>query len=137
MEPGHERIARIALVADARYGLSLPSPGVAPTLPGYFPDPSGTGVRVSEIPGGGPEVSRAEVVVADQFELALVRLVRTHAAIAGRLRDGLAWPHALLVFRLAGLRVGHVFVSGLCMRVMPYGVLAHDFPPLPAVCRAD
>ena len=115
----------------------LPSPGVAPALPGYLPDLSGVGVRVGGVRGGGAEVSRAEVVIADQLELALVRLVRTHAAIAGRLTDGLTWPHAVLVFWLARLRVGDVFISGPRMRVMPCRVLAHDFPPPPTACSAD
>jgi hypothetical protein len=107
------------------------------TLWGYFPDPSGIGVRVGGIRAEGAEVSGAQVVVADHLELVLVRLVRTHAAIAGRLTDGLAWPHALLVFWLAGPQADDFFVSGLRMRIMPCRALAHDFPPLPAVCRAD
>jgi hypothetical protein len=89
------------------------------------------------IRGGGAEVSGAQVVVADQLELALVRPVRTHAAIAGRLTDRLAWPHALLVFWLARLRVGDVIVFRPRMRVMPCRVLAHDFPPLLTVGKAD
>jgi hypothetical protein len=107
------------------------------TLWGYFPDPSGTGVRVVGIRAEGAKVSGAQVVVADQLELALVRLVRTGAAIAGRLPDGLARPRTLPVCWLAGLRVGDVFFSGLRMLVMPWRVLAHDFPPLPTVCGAD
>lgn len=104
------------------------SPGVAPALRGYFPYPSGTGVRVAGIRGGRAQVSGAQVVVADQLELALIRLVRTHAAVAGRPADGLAWPYALLVFWLSRLRVGDVFVSRPRIRVMPCRVLAHDFP---------
>jgi hypothetical protein len=72
--------------------------GVAPALLGYFPDPSGTGVRVGGIRAEWAEVSGTQVVVADQLELVIVRLVRTHGAVAGRLADGLAWPVALLVF---------------------------------------
>jgi len=79
------------------------------------------------------EVSCAQVVVADQLVVVIVRLVRTHGAVAGRLADGLAWPVALLVFWLAGPHVDDVFVSGLRMRVMPCRVLAHDYPPLLAV----
>jgi hypothetical protein len=78
--------------------VSLSPPGVAPTLLGYFPDPSGTGVRVGGIRAKWAEVSGAQVVVADQLELVIVRLVRTHGAVAGRLADGLAWPVALPVF---------------------------------------
>jgi hypothetical protein len=76
----------------------LSPPGVAPALLGYFPDPSGTGVRVGGIRAERAEVSGAQVVVADQLELVIVRLVRTHGAVAGRLADGLAWPVALPVF---------------------------------------
>jgi hypothetical protein len=97
----------------------MPSPGIAPAPLGYFPDSPGTGVRVAGIRGGGAEVSGAQVVVADQLELALVWLVRTHASIAGRLTDGLAWPHALLVLWLRRLRVGDIFVSRPRMRVAP------------------
>jgi hypothetical protein len=104
---------------------------------GYFPDPAGTGVRVGGIRVGGAEVSGTQVVVADKLELALVWLVRAYAAIAGRLAYGLARPHALLVFWLAGLRVGDVFVFGPRTRVMPCRVLAHGFPPLPTAYRAD
>src|ERR1700751_2413410 len=111
--------------------------GVALAVPGYFPYPSGIGVRVGGIRAEGAEVSGAQVVVAVQLELVLVRLVRTHAASAGRLTDGLAWPQTLLVCWLAGLRVSDVFVSGPRMRVMPCRVLAHGFPPLPAFCGAD
>jgi len=75
----------------------LSPPGVAPVL-GYFSDPSGTGVRVGGIRAEWAEVSGAQVVVADQLELVIVRLVRTHGAVAGRLTDGLAWPVALPVF---------------------------------------
>jgi hypothetical protein len=110
--------------------------GVAPALLGYFPDPSGTGVRVGSIRAERAEVSGTQVVVADQLELVIVRLVRTHSAVAGRPADGLAWAVALPVFWLAGLHVGVVFVSGLRMRVMPCRVLAHDYPPLLAVCGA-
>jgi len=105
-------------------------------LRGYFPDPAGTGVRVGEIRGGGAEVSDAQVVIADQLELALVRLVRVHAAIVAWLARGLVCPpraHGLLSLWLAGLRAGDVVVPGLRMRVMPRRVLAHGFPPLPAV----
>ncbi len=112
------------------------SPGVAPALRGYFPYPSGTGVRVAGIRGGRAQVSGAQIIVADQLELALIRLVRTHAAVAG-LADGLAWPYALLVFWLSRLRVGDVFVSRPRIRVMPCRVLAHDFPKPSAVCGAD
>jgi hypothetical protein len=49
----------------------LPSPGVAPALPSYFPDPSGSGIRVGGIRAEGAEVSGAQVVIADQLELAL------------------------------------------------------------------
>jgi hypothetical protein len=42
------------------------------------------------------KVAGPEVVVADQLELILLRLVRAHAA--GRLADGLAGLPALLVF---------------------------------------
>jgi hypothetical protein len=114
----------------------LPSPSAASALPGYLPDPSGTGVRVGGIRGGGAQVSGAQVVIADQLELAVVRLVRTHAAIAARLTDVLACPRrarGLPSFWLTGLRAGDVFVHGLRMRVMPRRVLAHDFLPLPAV----
>jgi hypothetical protein len=38
---------------------SLPSPGIAPALLCYFPDPAGTGVRIGEIRVGGAEVSGA------------------------------------------------------------------------------
>jgi hypothetical protein len=115
----------------------LSPPGVAPALPGYFPDPSGTGVWVVGIRAERAEVSGAQVVAADQLELVIVRLVWTHGAVAGRLLpDGLAWPMALPVFWLAGPQVGVVFVSGLHMRVMPCRVLAHDYPPLLAVCGA-
>jgi hypothetical protein len=110
---------------------------VAPALPGYLPDPSGTRVRVVGIRGRGAEVSGAQVVVADQLKLALVRPVRTHAAVAGRLTERLARPHALFVSWLAAPRVRDVLVFGLRARVMPCRVLAHDFPPLPAVCGAD
>ena len=82
------------------------------------------------------EVSCAQVVVADQLEVGIVRLVRTYGAVAGRVADGLAWPVALPVFWLAGSHVGDIFVSGLRMRVMPCRVLAHDYPPLLAVCGA-
>ena len=44
------------------------------------------------------EVSGAQVVVAEQLELVIVRLIRTHGAVAGRLADGLAWPVAMPVF---------------------------------------
>jgi hypothetical protein len=114
----------------------LSPPGVAPALPGYFPDPSGTGVRVVGIRAERAEVSGAQVVAADQLELVIVRLVRTHGAVAGRLPDRLAWPVALPVFWLAGPQVGVVFVSGLRMRVVPCRVLAHDYPPLLARCGA-
>jgi hypothetical protein len=70
--------------------LPVPSPGDAPWLPDYFPYPARASVRVREIRGGGAQVGGAEVIVADQLELTLVRLVRNHAAIAGRLTDGLA-----------------------------------------------
>src|ERR1700739_2422022 len=100
--------------------------GWAGSLPfGYFPDPSGIGVRIGGIRAEGAEVSGTQVVVAVQLELVLVWLVRTPAAIAGRLTDGLAWPRTLLVCWLAGPGVGDVFVSGLRMRVMPCRVLAH------------
>jgi hypothetical protein len=75
--------------------------GVAPALLGYLPDPSGTGVRVGGIRAKWAEVSGTQVVVADQLELVivrLVRLVRTHGAVAGGLADGLEWPVALPVF---------------------------------------
>jgi len=80
------------------------------------------------------KVAGPEVVVADQLELILLRLVRAHAD--GRLADGLAGLPALLVFWLAGRRVIDVFVPGPRLRVMPCRVLAHDDPPLPAVGRA-
>jgi hypothetical protein len=101
----------------------------------YLPDPPGTGVRVGEIRAEGAEVSVAQVVIADQLELAFVRLVRTHAAVVARLACGLVCPpraRGLLSFWLAGLRAGDVFVPGLRMRVMPCPVLAHGVPPLPA-----
>lgn len=113
----------------------LPSPGAAPALPGYLPDPSGTGVRVGGTRGEGAEVSGAQVVIADQLQLAVVRLVRAHAAIVARLTGVLACPpraHGLPSFCLAGLRAGDVFVPGPRMRVMPCRVLAHGFLPLPA-----
>jgi hypothetical protein len=69
------------------------SPGVAPALRGYFPYPSGTGVRVAGIRGGRAQVSGAQVVVADQLELTLAGfagLAGTHAGIAGRLTGWLA-----------------------------------------------
>jgi hypothetical protein len=69
-----------------------------PALLSYFPDPSGICVRVGGIRAEWAEVSGAQVVVADQLELVIVRLVRTHGAVAGRLADGLAWPVALPVF---------------------------------------
>jgi hypothetical protein len=72
--------------------------GVAPVLLSYLPDPSGTGVRVGSIRAEWAEVSGTQVVVADQLELVIVRLVRTHGAVAGRLADGLAWAVALPVF---------------------------------------
>jgi hypothetical protein len=83
------------------------------------------------------EVSCAQIVVADQLEVVIVRLVRTYGAVAGWLAAGLAWPVALPVFWLAGRYVDDVFVSGLRMRVMPCRVLAHDYPPLLAVCGAN
>jgi hypothetical protein len=73
-------------------------PGVAPALLGYFPDPSGTRVRVVGVRAERAKVSGTQVVVAEQLELVIVRLVRTHVAVAGRLADGLAWPVALPVF---------------------------------------
>jgi hypothetical protein len=113
----------------------LPAPGVTPALPVYLPHPSGAGVRV-----GGPrcrraEVGGAQVIVADQLELAVARLVWARAAIVARLTDVLGCPpraHDLLSFWLAGLRADDVFIPGLRMRVMPCRVLAHDFLPLSA-----
>src|SRR5215469_4302294 len=93
---------------------------LVPVLLGYLPDPSGTGVRVVGIRAERAEISGTQVVVADQLELLIVRLVRTHAAVAGWLPDGLAWP-------VTGLHVDCVFVSGLRMRVMSCRVLAHDY----------
>jgi hypothetical protein len=113
------------------------SPGVAPALPGYFPYPSGTGVRVTGIRGGGAQVSGAQVVVADQLELAVVGLAGTRAAIAGRLTDALVRPRALPALWLAGRQVVDVFVRGLRARVLPCRALARNFPPLPATGRAD
>ena len=78
----------------------------------------------------GAKVGGPEVVVADQLELILLRPVRARAA------GGLAGLPALLVFWLAGRRVIGVFVPGPRMRVMPWRVLAHDDPPLPAVGSA-
>ncbi|MGA8467217.1 MAG: hypothetical protein WB688_23870, partial [Trebonia sp.] len=60
--------------------------------------PSGTGVRVGSIRAERAEVSGTQVVVADQLELVIVRLIRAHGAVAGRLADGLAWAVGLPVF---------------------------------------
>jgi hypothetical protein len=73
------------------------------------------------------EVSGAQVVVADQLELVIVRLIWTDGAAAGWPADGLAWPLALPVFCLASPHIGVVFVSGLRMRVVPCRVLAHGY----------
>jgi len=40
--------------------------------PGHFPDPSGAGVRVDGTRGEGTQVGDAEVVIADEVELAIV-----------------------------------------------------------------
>src|SRR6202044_2823467 len=111
---------------------SSPSGVTRPKSRRYFPGPSGRGIRISGIRADGAEVSGAQVIVTDQLELVLFGFVRAHAAIAGRLTSG-----AALGFGLAGPRVVEVFVAGLRMRVMPCSVLAHAFPPLPAVCEAD
>jgi hypothetical protein len=90
--------------------------------------------------GGRAEIDVAQVVVADQLELTLVGfvgLVGTHAATADRLTDGLVRPHALLALWLASLQVVDVFVPGLRTLVMPCRALAHNFPPLPTMGRAD
>src|SRR5580692_5318315 len=115
------------------------SPGAAPAVGGYLPHPSGTGVRVAGTRGGRAEVGRAQVVVADQPELALVGLVRIHAPIAGRLADGPAQVRARPAFGRSCLRERDVlvFIFGPHVLVMPGRVLAHDFPPLPAANRAD
>jgi hypothetical protein len=103
---------------------------------GYLPDPSGVGVRIGGFWGGGTEVSGAQVVIADQLDLAVVRGVRARAVIVARLANLLAgrprahgWPSP----RLAGRWGGVVFVSGPRMRVMPCRVLAHGFLPPPAL----
>jgi hypothetical protein len=101
-----------------------------PALLGYFPDPSGTRVRVVGIRAKRAKVSGPQVVVAEQLELVIVRLVwpvRSHGAAVGRVADGLPWPVTLPVSWLASPHVGVVFVSGLRMRVMPRRVLAHDY----------
>ena len=49
------------------------------------PEPASGSVKF----GPGAEVSGAQVVIADQLELAFVRLVRSHAAIVARLAHGL------------------------------------------------
>jgi hypothetical protein len=61
--------------------------------------------------GGRAEVGRAEVVVADQLELAVFGLVRIHAPIAGRRYfDRRARGRARPLFRLSRLVDGDVLV---------------------------
>src|SRR5207248_9274174 len=108
----------------------LSLPGVARPAWGYFPDPPGIGVRVGGIWVEGAEVSGAKVVVADQLELALARHVRIRATVVGWLVRSAALP----ALSSAGLQVDDVFVFGLSRRAVPWRVLAHDYPPMPAVC---
>jgi hypothetical protein len=63
-----------------------------------LPYPTRRGVRVGEVWGHRAEIGGAQVVVADQLELALVGhvgLVGTRAAIIGLRTDGLVRSHAL------------------------------------------
>lgn len=88
--------------------------------------------------GGGAEVNVAEVIVADEPELALAGLAGlagSRVVIVG-LVTGLLVPHALPVAWLASLQVVRVFVPGVRTRVMPCRALVHNFPPLPAMGRA-
>lgn len=81
------------------------------------------------------EVGGSEVVVADQLELVILRLVRPHAA-TGRLTGTLTGRPGMSARWRPLLRVSNDFISGLRVRAMSCRVLAHDDPPLPAVCRA-
>ena len=57
--------------------------------PGLFPGPPRIGVRVVSVRGDGAEISGAQVIdAADHLELVRVRLIWTHAAVAGWLSDG-------------------------------------------------
>jgi hypothetical protein len=122
---------------DVRHCCPVPRPPG-----GLLPGATRTAVGVGYVRADGAEVSGAQVVIADELELVLIRFVRAHATIVTRLADSPALAGALMCplrgqglpsLRLASLRVGVFFFPGPRMRVMPGRVLAHDFLPLPAV----